>query len=89
MQSSSKNISGFDITAMAVVGMIMISKYLNNSTVATKLCTLSASSAPAVWLHGYNCDTSTRCCNHMVMSNPGKGCLYYTTVCVAHSNNYI
>ena len=29
--------------------------------------------APAVWLHGlslHNCGTSTRCCNHMLTSNP-------------------
>ena len=82
-----KSLSGFDITAVAVVGVNMISRYLNYSTIATKLCPLSASSAPAVWLHGlslHNCGTSTRCCNHMLTSNPERD-VCSSTMCVAYS----
>ena len=64
----------------------MASSYFKYSTAATKSYTLSASSAPGVWLHGLSlhiCGTSTRCCNHMVMSNPER---FTTTVCVAYSS---
>ena len=49
----------------------MIKKNLKYSTIATTPCTLSDSTAPAVWLHGlslHNCGTSTRCCNHILIS---------------------
>ena len=65
----------------------MISKYLNFNTTATKPCTLSASGAPAVWLHDlslHNCGTSTRCCNHMLMSNPERD-VSTATVRVLHT----
>ena len=70
----------------------MIRKHLNYSTIATKPCTHSASSAPAVWLHGlslHNCGTSTRCCNHMQTSNPEGECATHianssSTMCVAY-----
>ena len=42
---------------------------------------------PAVWLHGltlHNCGTSTRCCNHKLMSDPERdGCS--SAMCVAYS----
>ena len=67
-------------------GVNMISKYLNYNTTATKPCTLSASSAPAVWLHGHKCGTSTRCCNYMLTSNPERDvCTTTVPQCVAHS----
>ena len=53
--------------------MVTVSSYLKYSTTATKPCTQSASSAPAVRLHGLSlhiCGTSTRCCSHAVTSNP-------------------
>ena len=65
----------------------MVSSYLKYSTATTEPCTLSASSAPAVRLHGpslHICGTSTRCCNHTVTSNPERIC-FTTTVFVAYT----
>ena len=61
------------------------------NTTATKPCTLSAGSAPAVRLHGLSphiCDTSTRCCNHMVTSNPERD-VFTTTVLHTRPNALI
>ena len=66
----------------------MVGSYLKYSTTATKPCTLPASSAPVVWLHGLSlhiCGTSTRCCNHAVTSNPERD-VFTTSMCVAHSS---
>ena len=52
--------TSLDITAVALVGVNMISKYLIK-LYNTTACTLSFSSAPTVWLHGlslHNCGTS-------------------------------
>ena len=63
----------------------MISKYLNYNTTATKPCTLSACSAPAVWLHGlslHNCGNKVLQ-PHADVKSRRDVCA--TTVCVAHS----
>ena len=83
------SLSGFDVTAIVWLqqGVNVISRYLNYGTIATKPCTQSARSAPAVWLHGlslHNCGTSTRCCNHMLTSNPERD-VSSSTMCVAYS----
>ena len=71
------SLSGFDVTAVPVVR-----REYDYNTTATKPCIPSASSAPAVWLHGlslHNCGTSTRCC---MTSNPeGNVCTTYYCVC--------
>ena len=69
----------------------MVSSYLKYSTTAKKPCThvhcLPVYGALAVWLHGISlhiCDNSTRCCNHMVTSNPERD-VFTTTVCVPNA----
>ena len=64
---------------------IMISKYLKYSILATKPCSQSASSTPAVWphdlsLHNHGTRLSTRCCNHMLTSNTERDVCSTTTI---------
>ena len=49
-------LSGFDVTAVAVVGCEYDQQVFKTTTLATvtatKACTLSDSTAPVMWLHG-------------------------------------
>ena len=70
------SLSGFDVTAAVVMGH----EYM--------VSTLSACSAPAVWLHVlllHICSTNTRCSNHMMMSNPKRDVFTTALLCVLHT----